>query len=74
MLTLDPHARRTAAVTILRAHSDEELERIFTSCTPSVADDCRQYLARYGRPRPFTKLAKAAFVAARARRGADDAF
>jgi hypothetical protein len=74
MLTLDHEARRVAAATILRAHTDEELERILACCTPSVADDCRRHLERYGRPAPFSKLAVAAFSAVRAGQGATDAF
>jgi hypothetical protein len=70
MLTLDHHGRRIAAATILRAHSDDELARILVSCTPSVADDCRAFIARYGRPEPFSKHDKAAFTVKRAHPGA----
>lgn len=53
MLTLDHRARLAAAVTILRAHTDAELDRILPSCTAEVAADCRDYVKRYGRPEPF---------------------
>jgi hypothetical protein len=74
VLTIDDLGRRVAAATILRAHSDEELAIILLSCTPSVADDCRQYIARHGRPAPFSVRAKATFMVERARLGAVDAF
>lgn len=53
MLTLDHRARLAAAETILRAHTDAELDRILPSCTAQVAADCRDYVTRYGRPEPF---------------------